>query len=325
VPPRVSSQDLLPLPSPLSADPFPAPGDLDLYPVLAYPSATSNHDTHDYFGHGSFPEFDALLNPYHSTTSDESTLFAAASSIVSPPTSYPPFDTLQHPSYSFTGLDSSSTAAENFGLDALFGRHSRGQSMGDQDFGWNPHSSLATPRRALEEPLPTPGPSTASTESYPAPSTILPGLRPHPEDQHLKTSIQPSRTATAAPPTPASSRKHTPLPTRVPSQSPSESGDSSDSKPLLHISIDSGHQGVVRTLLDSGVDINERDRVGSTALHLAVQMRQDAIIRLLLERGALTSVKDSRGKTPTHLAIYSNFETGLKILLDHDASVEKRK
>jgi ankyrin repeat protein len=78
-------------------------------------------------------------------------------------------------------------------------------------------------------------------------------------------------------------------------------------------------------LLDSGVDINERDRDGSTALHLAIQMRQDAIIRLLLERGALTSVKDSRGKTPTHLAIYSNFETGLKILLDHDASVEKRK
>ena len=66
-------------------------------------------------------------------------------------------------------------------------------------------------------------------------------------------------------------------------------------------------------LLGSGVDIDERDGDGSTALHLTVQKRQDAIIRLLLDRGALTSVKDSRRKTPTHLAIYSAFETGLKI------------
>ena len=307
----------------LPADLFPPAGDLDLYSVLAYPSATSNHDSldaHDYFGHGSYPEVDALLAPYHVTTGDESTLFAATSNIVSPQASFPPFDTLQHPSYSFAGLDSNSTAAENFGLDALFGRHSRGHSMGDQDFGWNPHSQLATPRRVLED-LPASRPTrTASAESmHPAPSSILPGLRPHPDDQRRTKSSQPNCTATAAPPTPASSRKHTPLPTQAPSPS-----DSVDSKPLLHISIDSGHQGVVRTLLDSGVDVNERDGDGSTALHLAVQMRQDAIIRLLLERGALTNLKDTRGKTPTHLAIYSNFETGLKILLDHDANREKR-
>jgi hypothetical protein len=241
-------------------------------------------------------------------------LFAAAGSIVSPPASYPPFDNLQDPSCSFTGLDSNITAIGDFGLGALFGRESRGNSMSDHDLGWNQHSSLVISHHALEDPLPTPGPSTASTESNPTPSILLPGLRPDPGDQQLKTSSQPSRTATAAPPTPVSSRKHTPLPTQ----------ESSDSKLLLHISVDSGYRNIVCMLLDSGVDINERDRDGSTALHLAVQMRQDAIIRLLLERGALTNVKDSRGKTPMHLAIYLNFETGLKVLLDHDANAEKR-
>jgi hypothetical protein len=304
---------------PFPADIFPPAGDLDLYFCPAYPSAASNHDSldaHGYFDHGSFSETTALPAPYQCTTGNENTLFAAASNMASPPDPSPPFDTLQHSSYSFTGLDSNSTAAESFGLDALFGGHSRGRSTGDEDFGWNDpqsRSSLATLGHALEDSLPVP----ASAESYPAPFTNSPGPRPQPINQRLTKSSQPSHAATAAPSTPAPSCKHTPLPTQAPSPS-----ESVDSKPLLHISVDSGHEGIVRLLLDSGVDINERDGDGSTALYLAVHMRQDAIIRLLLERGALTNVKDSKGKTPTHLAIYSNFETGLKILLDHDAKRE---
>lgn len=322
MPSQVPPQDLfslpLPLPSPLPTDHFPPAGDLDLFSVPACPSATSNHNTHDYFVHDTFPEIDELLAPYHTATGDENNWFAAASSIVSPPASYPLFDTLQHPSYSFVGLDDNSTADESFGLDALFNNHPHGQSTSDHDSGWNHHSPLAAPRSALEEHLPTLRPTAAFARSHPTPSTNPPVLRPQPDDQPLAT---PSH-QTAEPPTPASSHKHIPLPTRVPP--PSESGDSGDSLALLHMSVDSGHQGIVRILLDSGVDINERDRDGSTALHLAVHKRQDAIIRLLLERGALTNLKDSRGKTPTHLAIYSNFETGLKILLDHDANARKR-
>jgi hypothetical protein len=328
VPCQDSLSPPLPLSLPLPIDPLPPAGDLDLFSVLGYPSATSNnndnndnndtHDTHDYFVHDSSPDIDALLAPCHSATSDESTLFAAASSIASPPAPYPLFDTLQHPSHSFAGLDDNSTAGEDFSLDALFETQTRGQATSDYDSNWDPHSTLATPRGAPEDHPPTSGPTTtASAESHSTPSTISPILQQHSDDQRLVT---PSH-QTAEPPTPASSRKHTPLPTQVPS--PAQNGEISDTQPLLHISVDSGHEGVVRILLDSGVDINERDRDGNTALHLAVQMRQDAIVRLLLERGALTDVKDSRGKTPIHLAIYSNFETGLKILLDHDANVKK--
>jgi hypothetical protein len=317
VPPHILSQDSLSIPT----DPIPTASEIDLFPVLACPSATSNHDTHDYFGHGSFPEINALLAPYRSATGEDSTLFGAASSIASPSASYSPFDILQNPPYSFTGLHSNSTADGNSDFDALFGKHYHGQSMGYDNFGKNLRSSLTTPRRAPKDPLPTSRSTSSSVESHPTPSTILPALRSQPDDQRLETSSQSSSNApaTTTPPTPASSCKHTPLPKRV--LSPSESDDD---KPLLHISVDSGHQGIVRILLDSGVDINERDRDGSTALHLAVKMRQDAIIRLLLERGALATVKDSEGKTPTHLAIYSNFETGLKILLNHDANMKKR-
>lgn len=262
-----------------------------------------------------------MLAPYHLAAGDKSNLFTAVSSIASPPGSYSHFDDLQHPSYSsFSGPDGNSTVGESFSLDALFGRHSRGHSMSDHTFGWNPHSSLTASCRALENTLPTPMPSTVSAaESYPTPFNILPDLRPHSDDKRTVSSSRLSRSGTAVLLTPALSRKHTPSPTQT-----YNSSESGDSKPLLHVSIDSGHEGIVTMLLDSDVDINERDCDGSTALHLAVQKRQDAIIRLLLDRGASTNVKDSKGKTPTHLAIYSNFETGLKILLDHDARLKKR-
>jgi len=278
-----------------------------------HPSAILNHDAHDYFGDEFFPDINALL-AYHSTTitGDESTLLAAANS-TSPLASNPPFRALQTPSDSFVGLDRNNTVGENFSFDSLFECHSCGHSM-NHDPGWGSHITLATTSRALDHPLSNSRPATASVESHAAPSTIQ-----NPKDQRLTNSSQPSHAATVAPPTPSSPYKHNPFPTQA--SSPSGSGDN---KPLLHISIDSGHEGIVRILLDSGVDINERDRDGSTALHLAVQMRQDAVIRLLLEEGASTNVKDCSGKTPMHLAIYANFETGLKILLDHDTMIKKR-
>lgn len=89
---------------------------------------------------------------------------------------------------------------------------------------------------------------------------------------------------------------------------------SGESKPLLHITIDNSREGVVRTLLNSGVDINERDPDGSTALQHSIATRGAEAARCHHQ-----AAPETRDHFKTRLAIYSNFETQLRILLDHDA------
>ncbi|THV74608.1 hypothetical protein D6D28_02447 [Aureobasidium pullulans] len=89
---------------------------------------------------------------------------------------------------------------------------------------------------------------------------------------------------------------------------------------LLHIAIESGHEGIVRILLEEGVDINERNSEGSTALHMTVHKRQENILQLLLDKGANVDIADDKGRKPVHLAIVSDFQTGLRLLLRHKAA-----
>ncbi|THX53473.1 hypothetical protein D6D06_06101 [Aureobasidium pullulans] len=89
---------------------------------------------------------------------------------------------------------------------------------------------------------------------------------------------------------------------------------------LLHIAIESGHEGIVRILLEEGVDTNEGNSEGSTALHMTVHKRQENILQLLLEKGANVDIADDKGRKPVHLAIVSDFQTGLRLLLRHKAA-----
>ncbi|THZ09998.1 hypothetical protein D6C95_00875 [Aureobasidium pullulans] len=89
---------------------------------------------------------------------------------------------------------------------------------------------------------------------------------------------------------------------------------------LLHMAIESGHEGIVRILLEEGVDINEGNSEGSTALHMTVQKRQENMLQLLLEKGANVDIADDKGRKPVHLAIASDFQTGLRLLLRHKAA-----
>ena len=56
----------------------------------------------------------------------------------------------------------------------------------------------------------------------------------------------------------------------------------------------------IKRLTANGMDLNESDYDGRTALHLAAAEGHQAIISYLLENGCDPNVKDRWGNTPTH-------------------------
>jgi ankyrin repeat protein len=73
------------------------------------------------------------------------------------------------------------------------------------------------------------------------------------------------------------------------------------------------------TLIDCGAAIENKDRGGRTALHRAALSGHEATVKLLLDRGANTEAKDNGGGTALHSAARSGHEATVKLLLDRGA------
>ena len=58
-----------------------------------------------------------------------------------------------------------------------------------------------------------------------------------------------------------------------------------------------GHQQLVSTLLEAGVDPNLQENVGWTALMLAYDRGHENVANELINHGARTDIKDNSGKT----------------------------
>jgi hypothetical protein len=134
-------------------------------------------------------------------------------------------------------------------------------------------------------PLPSPTPSTAANR---APSAELA------PSQDATARLQASPAPAAAPAAPLHTRS-------VQSKRASTPEPSADG-PLQQAAA-RGDVASVRSLLQqSTVSINERDRLGRTALLLAVMNDQEAVVRALLERGADPNLSDAEGRTPLAIA-----------------------
>jgi ankyrin repeat protein len=89
----------------------------------------------------------------------------------------------------------------------------------------------------------------------------------------------------------------------------------------LHWAAESGHEAVMRLLLDQGADIAAKDERGRTALHWAAENGHEAVVRLLLDQGADIAAKDGEGRTALHWAAESGHEAVVRLLLDQGADV----
>ncbi|KAK5634765.1 hypothetical protein RRF57_010478 [Xylaria bambusicola] len=91
--------------------------------------------------------------------------------------------------------------------------------------------------------------------------------------------------------------------------------------PLLYATF-SGHEAVVQLLLEKGTDIEAKNKNGRTPLSYAAEKGYKAILQLLLNKSANTEVKDNYGWTPLLYATFNRYEAVVQLLLEKGTDIE---
>jgi hypothetical protein len=89
----------------------------------------------------------------------------------------------------------------------------------------------------------------------------------------------------------------------------------------LYLASLSGHEPVVRILLEHGANVNAADHTGWTTLHSASCRGHEPVVQILLEHGANVNAATHTGWTPLHSASWSGHEPVIQILLTARADV----
>jgi ankyrin repeat protein len=89
----------------------------------------------------------------------------------------------------------------------------------------------------------------------------------------------------------------------------------------LHDAARSGYLDQLKTLLDSGASIEDRDGTKETPLISAALSGQTAVVEELIKRGADVMARNDRGLTPLHAAAYSGDFDSARLLVKAGAAV----
>ena len=92
-------------------------------------------------------------------------------------------------------------------------------------------------------------------------------------------------------------------------------------KTALHISAERGNLGIVRFLLEHGVDIDVADGRGRTALHYAARGGHVNVVEKLLGEGADPEAWDYEGRSPLHAAADADCEAIIGLLTREGADL----
>ncbi|KAI9764163.1 MAG: hypothetical protein M1840_008645 [Geoglossum simile] len=94
-----------------------------------------------------------------------------------------------------------------------------------------------------------------------------------------------------------------------------------ESDSALHSASGMGEKGLVKLLLDSGVNVRKEDLDKRTALHRAAFHGHEEVVEQLLQNGADIQKKDYGGGTPLASAIENGYDVVIKLLLMKGAKV----
>jgi len=92
--------------------------------------------------------------------------------------------------------------------------------------------------------------------------------------------------------------------------------------PLLRNAAKSGDINAVRTLLDKGADVNEKDGVGGTPLFWAVREGHTELAKLLIEKGADVNKGTNIGETPLYTAVSHGHTELAKLLIQKGTDID---
>lgn len=89
----------------------------------------------------------------------------------------------------------------------------------------------------------------------------------------------------------------------------------------LHHTAPQHHDSTVRILINSGMEIDARNRYGRTPLFQAVRSGHEETVRVFLENGANVNAIDNEGWSVLHVAVFNEQITIAALLVDHGAKI----